>query len=64
MAQRCTVCNGSKQIVGLGNMLKDCENCDAVGYVAEKKDDEPVQEKKVTSIKERRERFKHEPWQK
>lgn len=57
MAQRCPVCNGSKQVLGLGNMLNDCDNCDAVGYVAEQREEEPKVEKKITSIKERRERI-------
>jgi hypothetical protein len=57
MAQRCPICNGSKQVLSLGNMLKDCDNCEAIGYVAEKIEEEPKEIKKITSIKERRERI-------
>lgn len=30
---RCGVCLGRKQILGFGNMYKDCVACHGVGYV-------------------------------
>lgn len=29
---RCEICNGSKSILGLGNMLQSCKACSGVGY--------------------------------
>lgn len=52
MARRCPVCLGSKQLLTLGNMVKDCHECDGVGFVSD--ESEEKQEPKKVSIKERR----------
>ena len=31
---RCTVCNGHKSILGLGNMVKKCHECKGIGFVS------------------------------
>lgn len=31
--QKCKACNGYKQIVALGNITKDCPDCDGIGYI-------------------------------
>lgn len=30
---RCPLCNGSKKFLGMGAMLKDCTECDGIGYI-------------------------------
>lgn len=32
---RCDSCNGRKQIVALGNLIKDCPYCRAIGWIEE-----------------------------
>ena len=39
MARKCPRCRGSKEIKGIGCMIKECPECKGVGYV---KDKEPV----------------------
>ena len=29
---RCNVCNGSGKVMGGGMMIKDCDECDGLGY--------------------------------
>lgn len=31
--ERCPCCHGKKQIIGLGNLVKDCKECNGVGHV-------------------------------
>lgn len=52
MALRCPVCLGSKQYLTLGNIVKECQECEGIGYVSEKTEETP--ETKKISIKERR----------
>lgn len=61
--ETCKPCRGAKQIVGLGNLKKQCPTCIGVGYitkVSEKDEDEllnapaevaPIKKKKVTKAK-------------
>ncbi len=40
---RCRTCNGFKKILGLGNLQKDCVDCDGIGYIEDKTEEqEPV----------------------
>lgn len=41
-AKRCPVCRGLKQLVGLGMMMQDCHQCDAVGYIKENLNDAAI----------------------
>lgn len=44
---RCDACGGSKTILGLGGIRKDCSVCKGVGFVAIKNSaEQPVKEKK------------------
>lgn len=60
--KRCIVCNGTKQLLALGNIYKDCDNCLGTGYLDDT--DTLVQQigddKNVVKIKYKRGRPKKE----
>lgn len=33
---RCDCCHGRKKLLQLGNIVKDCQNCNGLGYVEDK----------------------------
>lgn len=35
MPTRCDVCNGKKQVIGMGGMIKSCSACNATGWKKE-----------------------------
>ena len=37
---KCEACKGAKQILALGNIIKDCDICEGIGYVSQENDDE------------------------
>lgn len=41
---RCTICQGTKQLLSLGNILKECDNCLGTGFIEQDKDDTLVQQ--------------------
>lgn len=66
MLSRCSVCHGKKQIVALGNMLKDCLVCKGIGWlkldevIAESaKVDEALTDKPVVKIDKRSKEYRN-----
>ena len=57
---RCDACKGRKQVISLGNMIKDCDVCDGSGYVSQddisNKDDSIELETQSTMDKRQRAR--------
>lgn len=41
---RCETCKGIKKLLSMGNMVKDCYNCDGVGWVEQ---DDPILAKEL-----------------
>ena len=35
---KCYSCKGTKKLLALGNLIKDCPTCSAVGYITSKDD--------------------------
>jgi len=31
--QRCTICRGTKKVMGMGAIAKSCESCKGIGYI-------------------------------
>lgn len=53
--KRCTLCNGSKRVVGLGLLEKQCPTCLGIGWISTK----PVDYAKI-KVKKRRKIVKDE----
>ena len=43
----CDMCDGSRNILGMGNIQRKCEKCSGVGYISDKSvlADKPIKDK-------------------
>ena len=39
---RCPICNGTKEVIGLGLLRKECDECLGVGYIAKEPLETPM----------------------
>ena len=60
---RCESCNGHKNIISLGNILKACTKCNGLGFIEQKEkaneETEQIIKKKPTKKKTKRENVLH-----